>query len=648
MVFDMSDFIQKLCEIEPDWSTWVSATKTRNWVEEDPLLDWLDLYGSAHGFVKDTEQPNYIPEADFSKFVKRKGEEFEQRVCDLLDSQLESAGLERMARIATSGQDAQSRERWIETVKEMQRGTPVIAQGILWDWERGTYGVPDLLVRSDILNCLCEEVLDYPEANAGAPALGLSDYHYVVVEIKFRVFDLAFNWEAGNDAKHYKAQLAICNAALGILQGYTPTMAFFIGRGWEKGTGENSSKSTSCLNRLIPVSLPEQAQYRRPSINWLDKAMEAVQWVRRVRQEGKSWQVLPTPSNRWLHPNMKNGQDAPWHGAKRSISEAIGEPTQIWNLGVDVRNALIEASSADWRHPEFRFDIAAPGQNATSDRLRQMLRINRDPNGPLYHPKLVDWAREEWAVPEALEFFVDFETTSNLDDDFSSLPNAGGQPLIFMIGCGHWEPVEGDPGVKGQWMLHPERRRWVFKVFYTDSLTEDEEKRIIFEWCQYMEEVRKRTPRAPERPKVFHWSPAETSTYSMGATSAFVRHLQPAGWPTPNWYDFLGNVVKQRGTSNAFYVRGAWGFGLKAIGKALHQHGFIQTLWMDGPADGLAAMGGSWACYRVAQENGIAVTDVVFKDIAGNPHHLFQEVIKYNEIDCQVMAESIMFIRSLS
>lgn len=77
------------------------------------MLDWLDLYGSAHGFVKDTEQPTYLLEADFSEFVKRKGQEFEQRVCDLLDSRLDRAGFERMARIATSGQDAKSRERWI-------------------------------------------------------------------------------------------------------------------------------------------------------------------------------------------------------------------------------------------------------------------------------------------------------------------------------------------------------------------------------------------------------------------------------------------------------------------------------------------------------------------------------------------------------
>jgi hypothetical protein len=279
--------------------------------------------------------------------------------------------------------------------------------------------------------------------------------------------------------------------------------------------------------------------------------------------------------------------------------------------------------------------------------LMQMLLINRNSNGPLHHPPVIDWVREEWAEPETLEFFVDFETTSNLDDDFSSLPKAGGQPLIFMIGCGHWEPMADNLGDHREWMLDPTKRRWVFQVFYTESLTEAEEKRIIFEWYRYMEEVRARTPGAPDRPKVFHWSPAETRTYSMGSDSAFVRHLQPAGWPDPNWYDFLGNVVKQKGTSNAFYIKGTWGFGLKAIGKGLHKHGCIQTLWADGPADGLAAMGGSWACYRFAQRLGIPVTDVVFKDVAGNPHHLFREVIDYNEIDCRVMAESIMYIRSL-
>ena len=48
-----------------EWDEWVSAGRTRNWCEDDPLLDWLDRYGRAKGFVPDTELEGYDPRTDF-------------------------------------------------------------------------------------------------------------------------------------------------------------------------------------------------------------------------------------------------------------------------------------------------------------------------------------------------------------------------------------------------------------------------------------------------------------------------------------------------------------------------------------------------------------------------------------------------------
>jgi hypothetical protein len=44
-----------------DWSGWVSASATRNYAIGDPLLDWLNLYGAAAGFERDTQLATFDP-----------------------------------------------------------------------------------------------------------------------------------------------------------------------------------------------------------------------------------------------------------------------------------------------------------------------------------------------------------------------------------------------------------------------------------------------------------------------------------------------------------------------------------------------------------------------------------------------------------
>ena len=83
-----------------------------------------------------------------------------------------------------------------------------------------------------------------------------------------------------------------------------------------------------------------------------------------------------------------------------------------------------------------------------------------------------------------------FEFCSDLNDDFSKLPEKGGQPIIFLIGCGHME--------KGEWQ---------FKSLVTESLSAGEELRIIQEWVDHMCLVRDKLHPQNGMPRIFHWSP---------------------------------------------------------------------------------------------------------------------------------------------
>ena len=72
--------------IETSWDAWVSASRTRNYCNDDPLLDWLNMYGLEAGFQPDTELPGYDECFDFLQFILHKGREFGQAVIDYLTS----------------------------------------------------------------------------------------------------------------------------------------------------------------------------------------------------------------------------------------------------------------------------------------------------------------------------------------------------------------------------------------------------------------------------------------------------------------------------------------------------------------------------------------------------------------------------------
>ena len=55
----------------------MSASKTRNFLLRDPVLDWLNLYGKGNGFVRDDQVDGYDERTDFTQFIFSKGHDFE-------------------------------------------------------------------------------------------------------------------------------------------------------------------------------------------------------------------------------------------------------------------------------------------------------------------------------------------------------------------------------------------------------------------------------------------------------------------------------------------------------------------------------------------------------------------------------------------
>lgn len=590
--------VRAVPETDAQWDEWVSASQTRNHALGHPLIDWLDRHGEAHGFTRDA-----VDEAtDFGAFIMGKGREFERAAVAHL------RGLTDVRVILPDGASRAERRDPAAaeaTFAALAEGVPIVCQGVLRDAETRTWGAPDLLVRSDVLADLFPGSLSASEAAVPAPDLGIGARHYRVVDVKYSTLGLAAGGElgnSGNSAPAYKTQTFLYNRALGRLQGYQPPAAFLLGRGWTQTRKGETTRGGNALERLGPVVMNDALAA---------SADEAVDWLRRVRREGLGWHPLPEPSVEELRPNGKADSGA-WKSAVGRILDEGGDLSRLWQAGPTRRRKAHALGITRWTDP--RLTPEALGMSGgLAARLRAQLEVNLERAGPPVRPERIAAAREEWLDPP-LEFYVDFETVGDLDDDFARFPERRGQPLIFMVGCGHMEAGG-----------------WKFECFIADRLDEPSEARAIDAWFAHMAAVRARL--APHsRALVVHWSPHETASLETAFDAAVKRHPEK-DWNHPDWawFDFLARVVREE----PVVVRGAHGFGLKAIANAMHALGLVETKWDDGPVDGLGAMVGAWRCDREAARDGGRLIDV----------DLMQGIRRYNEVDCKVMMELVRYLR---
>jgi predicted RecB family nuclease len=561
---------------------------------DDPLLDWLGLFGEQNGFVRDDKLAGYLRELDFGRFVMQKGNEFESAFM---------LWIEQRAEVRVIGDFRVSRtiEATNDTVDAMAAGVPVISQGVLRNPQNQTYGQPDLLIRLDVLLGLfpdLQKVEDQHRVEDRAPA---SSDQYRVIDIKFSTLGLLRDGSVNGDHSEYKVQIDIYNRALGRIQGYQPPVAYLAGRAWRQGS---SDRGFSAVERLGPVPVFGDAKRGEILQSLTDRA---VNWSRRVQTEGSEWGVLPVPAVPELYPNASNSGSA-WHDAKSRIAASIGELTRLSYVTPAIRRTAHAAGIASIDDPACtasEIGITGATRPALVDAL---IDINRSSNTELMSPSQVLAGESVWRRPTGTEFYVDFETVNNLDDDFAQFPIAGGESLIFMIGCGHVENGE-----------------WTFRQFTTDRLDTASEERVVDDWIAHMDSISDGGDAV-----VHHWSAAEGSSFEGQYNNARDRHPERI-WPPVNWFDIYRNVF----TAEPVVVKGAFGLGLKAIAKAMKSHGLIETDWGDSPVDGMGAMVAAWHCDAMADSQGGRLLD----------QDIMQEVADYNEVDCRVMWEILDHLR---
>ena len=576
---------------------WISATSTYNYMMKDPLLDWLNYHYTSSNHKDSSKHTNTY---NFTTYIMNQGIIFERKIVKFI---IKKFGQDRFIEI--NGQDdPRNPAKFKQTIAAMKKGIPFIHSGVIHNKSNKTFGIPDLLVRSDWMCYLVNddvECEDHP-----SPKLGV-DWHYRVVDIKFTCLLLR------SDGKHllnsgsfpaYKAQLLIYNWGIGAIQGYTPDQVYILGRRWSYTTRGQIYTGDSCFDKLGIIDYGDQDS------KYLELTQQALDWIREVRtKDAAKWNILDYPLDRWeLYPNMCNSHDYPWHEVKKNIARRAKELTCLWMVGPKNRNIALDDGICQWNDPRCNSLALGIRGKKVSRILDKIIEINQQDKIKIL-PAIIKNNLYNWQSRDTIEFFVDFETCNGAVADIKGLPKAINYTIIFMIGVGYIEPKSG---------------QWFYKDFTVDLLTFEEEKKICRKFMSFIQE--KSNKYGIDNPRCIHWSKAEES---MWGNSSERHKLDYEEW---SWLDLL-DVFK----SEPIVINGCMSYGLKDVSKAMFKHGMIKSIWNDKGkcVDGQGAMIAAHKADRQARINNISMKDVP----------IMKEIVEYNKIDVKVLHEIITYLR---
>jgi hypothetical protein len=621
---------------------YMSATKTANYLLEDPILDWLDLYYKDYG-LNDKKQilsnnekkkikEEYENNRKYLQVYFEGGLTFEDKIMKSLKQKFG----EKFIMLKENAYNGITDQDFNITIKAMQSGFPIIAQAVLYNYHNNTRGIADLIVRSDYVNKIMKNpILTQEEEKIKAPNLN-GNYHYVIIDIKWST--LHFSSKSNNVLKEgripaYKGQLAIYNCILGNIQGYFPEKAYLLGKGWKREKTIKRETITEwnrdCFDQLGVID------YNGIDNIFIQKTADAIKWYNDVSVNGKNWSPLNPPNNNEnMYPNMSN-DDLVWGYVKKEIAEKIGEITKICHVGIKERKALHKKCIYSYYDPKCTSENMGLGSTETANKINAILDINRDNQYNIFPEKIIN-NMCNWQESSPVDFYFDFETLNeqftknykDMDIDDFSVSNASG--LIFEIGVG--------------WI---ENNLWNFKKYYIDKVSQEEEAKIIEKFYKFiLSKSLELDPQKKYYPRLFHWTNAERNNLkdaNIRHNGKFAEFIGEVDIKFVDMYKVFsgGRILNTDKNEYDEYepiaIKGAFNYKLKTIGKALYNLGKIQTQWPDTDiTNGQIAMLEAIKYYKNKMNNCITEKD----------HQIFDDIIKYNEIDCKMIWDIVNYFRT--
>jgi hypothetical protein len=249
-------------------SFYCSVSQIKNYLLEEPLLDYLNLYGDKSKQVKP-----HFEECDFSTFIMDMGNKWEEYVVNIIVEKCKKENIPYTFVERKSG--------YHQTKEALNKKIDVVFQPQVKDWNNNIVGYPDIIVKKKAFLKLFNFSLD-----------NIPDDEYVVIDIKFssvKSDENSYVVETSNYIKYIKGQISMYSR---LLKSISP-VGFII------------SKDKSTIEHPIAVNVKDKELVK--------VCDDAINWLKLLYQKGKDLDISK------LKPNMNNTMDGYWREYKKEL-----------------------------------------------------------------------------------------------------------------------------------------------------------------------------------------------------------------------------------------------------------------------------------------------------------------------------------------
>lgn len=685
---------------------WVSATKTKNYLLDDQCIDWLNMYYDKYGITSTSLTSTYtqlntdlLKDASHIDILLDGGNVFERKVYEELkdiydDDFVIVFNEEDMIKYREQKTiNGMIREKNMYVKELMLQGVPIIAQAPLINDENMTFGVADILIRSDYLSVVFKQFTPDDDIHVKAPLLNIgttkNNYHYRVIDCKWTTMILCVDGTTIRNEGYfpaYKGQLAVYTACLESLQGYIPHYAYIMAKAWKIDKANITNSDKNMYRGFSAFDRPGVIDYSKKDNAYLGKTKDAIKWVQRVMIEGCDWRYYADkPSVPEMYPNMNKSFNPAYDKVKSILALRYGDPTMVWYVGSEHRRNMNAKGIYSTNHVDCNtkaLGITSPVRGYIID---EILDINRESRmnhvTDVVRPLCIKNNLANWQKSQGLDYYVDFETIyynlfvnpydMNIDSSFFDAD------VSFMIGIGfnHDSNIDSNKLMsslgfdKTQYnYVHTIDREnnWEFLCLYLVKFEIKNELELVRVFAQFIlarSEFYKAIYKINNigfgdnaKSRFFHWTGAEirfinsainrirsgsyTNTHMKNPTLTFNNENTN---DVQKYLNDMINTFEQKTIwvdmcrvfeTEPIVIKGSYRFKLKHVGNAFYNNKLINTKWDDGKmSDGFRAMLEAIKLYR-ANSTITSTNDT------------FREIIDYNEIDCKVIWEIVNYLRT--